>query len=160
MSVRKNDAGLYEVEIDGTKYEFEKWGAEDATDALLDIAGIVGKPLGMGVAALFGRDEDGKAGMDKKLDPDAIGKVMEALSGQVGANKAIVKGLIKKLASEKVIANGAKITSFNTYYSDRMSHLMKVVRAGLEVQYGNFFGEILGASGVSLPQSLMNKAQT
>jgi hypothetical protein len=24
----KNETGLYEVEIDGKKYEFEKWGAE------------------------------------------------------------------------------------------------------------------------------------
>lgn len=153
MSHTKNEVGMYEVLVDDHKYEFEKWGAEDASDALLDIITIVGKPLGMGAAVLFSKNEDGEK---QKADPDLIGSIMEALTTNVGKNKATVKMLIKKLSSEKVLCDGAKI-NFNLHYKDRMSHMLKVVSSGLEVQFGNFFEELLGRSGITVPQGIMNR---
>lgn len=156
VSPIKNEAGLYEIDIDDKKYEFQKWGAEEALDALLEIAAITGKPLGMGAAAMFGKDENGGAGLDKQIDTNIIGTIMEALSTQIGANKLIIKALVKKLSSEKVLCDGGPV-NFNTHYQDKLAHLFKVVQAGLEVQFGNFFGALLGATGVKLPKGITNR---
>ena len=138
--MRKNESGLYEVEIDGLKYEFEKWGAEDSYDVLLDIAKICGKPLGLAVGALFG-----KGGLDTDFNPDMIGTVMEALVQGIG-DKAITKAITKKLTAEKCFCDGQKI-NFNSHYQDRLDHMFKVLLAALEVQYGNFFAALLGLLG-------------
>lgn len=154
MSASKNSAGLYELEIDGEKYEFEKWGADEGVDVLLDIARIVGKPLGMAIGSLMGSDEDGNKGADKSFNPDVIAQIMEALSQSL--DKATCKVLIKKLSSEKIYCNGAPI-KFNLHYQDRYSHLMKVVSAATEVQFGNFFGAVLGVAGVKMPSKITNR---
>jgi hypothetical protein len=157
MSISKNEIGLYETEIDGDKYEFEKWGAEDASDVLLDIITIVGQPLGMGAAALFGKDEDGVKGIDRDMDPDIIGKIMESLTGNVGKNKLVVKSLLKKLSTDRVQCNSKPIASFNIHYRDKLFHMTKVVRAGLEVQFGNFFDAVLGQNGIKVPKGIINR---
>jgi hypothetical protein len=133
--MKKNEHGLYEADIDGEKYEFEKWGAEDALDVLIDISQMVGKPLGMAIATMLGKE-----GLEKDVDPNMVGSVFESLFQN--CNKANTKPLIKKLCSEKVMCGGKKI-SFDKHYEDRLMHCFKVVKANLEVQYGNFFGELL-----------------
>jgi hypothetical protein len=153
QATRNQQSGLYEAEIDGVKYEFSKWGADDANDVLLDLASILGKPLGMGAAAFFGKDRDGEKKLDKTMDPNVIGAIMEALSGQIGANKVTVKALIKKLAAEGVFCNGKPIT-FNTHYADRLGHQFRVVKTALEVQFGNFFGELTGLVGIQVPEGM------
>lgn len=135
----KNDKGLFEEIIDGETYEFEKWGAEEAFDVLLDISQMVGKPIGMAVAAIVGGgSEEGL--LEKKIDPNIMGTVFESLTMNLAKDKA--KPLIRKLSAEKVFCNGKKIT-FNVHYQDRIMHCFKVVKASLEVQYGNFFDEVL-----------------
>jgi hypothetical protein len=141
--VTKTDAGLYEVEVDGQKYEFSKWGAEDALDVLLDIAKIVGKPLGAAFGAFAGKDDDGKSKLDQEFNPDMLGTVFEALTDRM--DKGVVKGLIKKLAAgNNVFCDGKPVTNFNLHYQDKLPHLFKVVQAALEVQYGNFFVALSG----------------
>ena len=159
MSAVKNEVGMWEIDIDGSRYEFEKWGAEDSMDALLDLAALVGKPLGMGVSAIFGKDEGGgkdKGLFDKEFDPNIIAVIMDALTDRISTNKATCKMLIKKFASDKVMCDGKRIT-FNTHYQDRLDHLFRVVKAALEVQYGNFFAAFLGASGIKIPQGIANR---
>lgn len=157
MKPVKNESGLYEVIIDERKYEFEKWGAEDSTDTILDIAAIAGKPIGLGIATIFKKDDvEGKKGLDKAFDPDVVGMILESLSERVGTNKSIIKALIKKLSSDKVLCDGAKI-QFNTHYQDCLDHLFRVVRAALEVQYGNFFAAFLALQPGS-PAKAINKA--
>jgi hypothetical protein len=136
----KNASGLYEENIDGKTYWFEKWGAEDSLDTLLDIAGIAGKPLGMLLGgALSG---EGASLLDRKFDSDVIGKVMESLFNP--ANKQTAKALIKKLSSgDKVFCEGVNKLNFNSHYEDKLDHLFKVTKAALEVQYGNFFDALL-----------------
>jgi hypothetical protein len=131
----KNANGLFEVKIDGEAYEFEKWGAEESLDTLIDLSSMVGKPLGMAVAAIFGKD-----GLSKEIDPDLMGKVFESLLHNCTKEKT--KPIIKKLCSEKVFCGGKKII-FDHHYQDRLMHCFKVVKANLEVQYGNFFEELL-----------------
>jgi hypothetical protein len=140
--VTKTEEGLYEVEVQGSKYQFEKWGAEEALDTLLEMVPIVGRPLGTALGAIVGKDKKNIA--DKEIDPELVGLMIDALT--VNFNKGAVKTLIKKLCSEKVLCDGKKII-FNTHYQDKLDVIFLVVGAALEVQYGNFFGALLGLFG-------------
>jgi hypothetical protein len=160
-AVKNPETGLYDIEIEGLQYSFQKWGADSSTDALLDLSGIVSKPLGAGVGALFGKKKDEAEGDAKPNQAESIGLIMEALLDRVSANKGICKALIKKFASENVLCDGKKI-SFDSHYTDRMPHLFKVVQAAVEVQFGNFFGEFLGSVGIKMPKTggITNRVQT
>jgi hypothetical protein len=146
MASQKNAAGLYQVEVDGRQYEFEKWGAEESLSTLLKLSKIAGKPLAQAIAAIGGDaiSIDTKLHLDAGLLSTAISALMESM------DEGTTVSLIKKLSSEKVLCDGAKI-SFNSHYQDRLDHLFKVVAAALEVQYGNFFGALLGLVGGKRP---------
>jgi hypothetical protein len=131
----KNETGLYEVEIDGKKYEFEKWGAESSLATLIKIAKIAGKPLGI----FLGSAVSGN-GLKTEISPDLMASACEALVQNMDEQNCI--NLIKKLSSEKVLCDGRKI-NFDTHYEDQLSHLFRVVKASLEIQYGNFLQELL-----------------
>lgn len=160
-AVKNPESGMFEIEIDGAQYAFQKWGADSATDALLDLSGIVAKSLGAGVGALFGKKDaeaDGEA--PKKNNAESIGLIMEALLDRVSVNKALCKSLIKKFSSENVLCDGKKI-SFDAHYADRLPHLFKVVQAAVEVQFGNFFGEFLDNAGIKMSKTgITNRGQT
>lgn len=159
MGAEKNETGLYEAEIDGQKYEFEKWGAEEALSNLLKLSKILGKPLGIAFGAV-GKPEEGMPGqklLDKELDPNIIAMAIEALTNNLDEASAI--SLIKKLSSQNVFCNGAKII-FNVHYQDKLDHLFKVVYAALEVQYGNFFSAVLGLVGTKQRGVMKRASQT
>lgn len=132
--MKKNEHGLYEAHIDGKNYEFEKWGAEDSLDVLIDLSQMVGKPIGMAFAALMGKE-----GLNKEMDANVMGSVFDSLFQNCNKEKA--KPIIKKLSTDKVMCGGKAIV-FDVHY-DRLMHLFKVVKANLEVQYGSFFDELL-----------------
>lgn len=130
-------SGLIEKEIDGIKYEFEKWGAEEALDTLLKISKVAGKSLGIALSSLTTTEEG----------PNFLALAFDALTGNM--DEKLCMSLVKKLTSEKVFCQGAKIQSFSVHYQDRLMHMFKVAQAALEVQYGNFFEELLGIVGVT-----------
>jgi hypothetical protein len=138
----KNEFGLYVEEVDGKKYEFEKWDAEDSVDALLDIAGLIGEPLGAAFGA-FVQDMDEvsiKTLLDKDFDPQIVTKIMASLTGGFkGPNKEIVKALLRKLSSGPKVRCEGKPVTFGTHYREDLSLMFKVAKAGLEVQLGSFF---------------------
>lgn len=136
MDICKTEEGLYEVEIKGDKYAFEKWNADESLDVLLDIVPLVGKPLGAATAALTGGDV---SLLDKEVNPQAIAAIIEGLTSNF--NKATVKRLIIKLCSEKAFCNDKKI-SFKDHYEGKVTLIFIVAKANLEVQYGNFFDAI------------------
>jgi hypothetical protein len=143
----KNESGLIEVEIDGSNYEFEKWGAEMSLATLLKISKIAGKPLGLFLGSLM--DKDNKSSMlDKNISPDLIASACDALVENLDEQSTMA--LIKKFSSEKILCDGKKV-NFDSHYADRFSHLFKVVKTALEVQYGNFFEELLGIVQVQSP---------
>lgn len=129
---------MYGVQVDGLNYEFSKWGAEEQVDVLLDVAAIVGKPLGIALGAIMGGD--GKLSLEHQIRPDLIALAFEALTERM--DKKIVKVLLRKFASENVLCEGKKF-NYDQHYQDRLDHLFKVTRAGMEVQYGNFLGALL-----------------
>lgn len=150
-AVRNEASGFYEVEIDGQRYEFEKWGAEASYDTLLDMAKVIGKPLGLAVAAFGG------GGLDEELPKDAVAAVFDAICQGLG-DKTLTKALTKKVVAEKVYCDGKKVV-FDEHYKDRLDHMFRVLWAGLEVQYGNFFAAILALVAASQPRlkALMNR---
>lgn len=152
-SIEKNASGLYEVKVDEHVYEFEKWGADESLDVLLDIIPLISKPLGTGIAAVLGADGDGGL-LDKKFDPQMVNLVFESLT--TNFKKEVVKELLVKLCSKTVLCDGKKII-FRTHYQDKLGHLFKVAKAALEVQYGNFFDALLEIMPVSKPSGMSNR---
>jgi hypothetical protein len=148
-------AGLVEKQVDGSTYEFEKWGAEESLATLAKILKIVGKPLSQLVGS-FG-SEDGKKLLDQEIDSNLLGSAIGSLMESMDEGSTLA--LIKKLSSEKVLCDGAKI-SFNLHYQDRLDHLFRVVKAALEVQYGNFLAALFANLGVRRTQSHTIQAQT
>ena len=142
----KNESGLIEVEVDDKTYEFEKWGAEMSLTTLLKIAKIIGKPLGQLLGSVMG----GGKGLDAELNPDMLADAVEALVSSM--DEKVTLELIKKLSSDKVLCSGKKV-NFDTHYEGKLTHLFKVVKVALEVQYGDFFGEILGIVQVQAPKA-------
>lgn len=155
MELTKTEAGLYAAEIGGHTYEFSKWGAEEAMDTLLDLAALVGKPLG---AMAQGMDPQAAAEKRVEITIDAIGTIVEHLTSQVGANKKTCLALIRKLATRGLICDGKQISSFDLHYKDRLAHLFDVLGASLEVQYGNFFGGLAGAFRIVGPRPKTSQA--
>lgn len=136
MKAVKNENHLYEIEINGRKYEFSKWGAEESYDVLLDLAKICGKPLGIALGAFVG-------GEDKQIDPNAIGMIMESLTQGIG-DKATTKAITKKLVCGLGVSCDAAKINFDQHYKDKLDEMFLVMWAALEVQYGNFFDAVSG----------------
>jgi hypothetical protein len=143
MDIRKTAGGLWAVDIDSDTYEFERWGAEDGLDTLMDIGAIVGGPVAATLSAMFGGE--GK-GSDTVVTPDLAKAVVTELVSNMGQNKPKVMEIFKKLAGRNVSCNG-KPVAFSDHYSNKYALLFRVVYAGFEVQYGSFFGEFLGKKG-------------
>lgn len=148
--ISKNESGLYETEVDGKKYEFEKWGADESLDVLMDLTAMMGPALGGAVHSVMSGD-----GLDTDINAGMIGSIMESMTKNL--KKDIVKALIKKLCADKVLCDGKKIV-FNVHYADDLFHMFKVVKAGLEVQYANFFSAARGAVAPGRPIAVMNRA--
>ena len=142
MAAQKNEAGLYEVEVDTKLYEFQKWGAEKSLDTLLDIMQFAGKPLSLLAAAMLGKE-----GVKAEVTPDMIGTIMDSLLGGMGTAKKSIMAIIKRVTTENVTCDHQPIR-FNEHFADALDHLFKVVKAGLDVQYGSFFYAVLKAGGV------------
>lgn len=137
MQARKNDQGLYEVDIDGHVYEFQKWGAERAFDTLMDLSAICGRPFGQMVSGMFGRSG---AGLQTELDGDFIGQLIGQLSSAFYERRDLCRSLIKELSTgTDLLCDGAPVRHFNLHYKECLERVFKVARVNLEVQYERFF---------------------
>ena len=148
--MRKTEFGLYEVSVDGRTYEFEKWGAEESLDVLLDISSVVGGTIGSAIGGVLSGD-----GLNTEVNAGMLAMVFENLSKNL--KKEVVKPIIKKLCSEKVLCDGKKI-NFNEHYKEDLFHMFKVAKAGLSVQYENFFTGVQGVVAPQRPVGVINRA--
>lgn len=162
MDIKKNDAGLYDVEIDGKTYSFSKWRTTESLNNLKKLAKIVAEPLGLVVGNVIagGRDEV-KSLLDLNFQPEMVSNAARALMENMDAEGTT--DLIKKFSSGSVLCEGAKI-DFETHYQEDLLLLCKVVAAGVEVQYGGFFAGIVGQIGTLSPKpkkslGIANRAQ-
>jgi hypothetical protein len=162
MGIEKNAVGLYPVEIDGRTYEFTKWGAEDAVRILSRLAKIVAEPAGVVVGTLVaGSKGDIKKLLDMNFSPSMVSDAVRAL--MMNLDEDVCMNIVKKVAAETVLCDGAKITSFNLHYMDKLDHLYDVVRAGMEVQYGNFSTALLARLAAMAPRqraTVLNQVPT
>lgn len=144
--------GLIQKEIDGKTYEFQKFGAKQSLKVLLRIAKMVGKPA----VAAFGSVKKSEGSiLDQDIDGGIIAMAVGSLVENMDTNETL--DLIEELTGkDKVLCDGKKI-HWDSHYAD-LEHLFKVLKAALEVQYGNFFNA-LGASPALKPNPVMTSMQ-
>lgn len=145
-----NDAGLHEGVVDGHVYEFAKWGAQESLNTLLEMAALVGGPLGKLAAKGFLAGVEQGSMTQFNLDEDLLGHVWDQLAESLLTRRDEVMRLITRLATRDVLCDGKLLVPpgknaaacFDVHYKDGLPHLFQVCRAALEVQYGNFFGAL------------------
>lgn len=132
MDITKTEHGLWAVSIDGHTYEFSKFGAEEGFGCIVDLLSLIGAPL---AAAAPGKNPD------LPTDPSAITRSIGEALARMGSEKPKVIALVKNLTSGRRVFCDGKVVDFNTHYADRYGHMMNVLMAALEVQFGSFLGE-------------------
>lgn len=129
---------LISKEIDGKTYEFSQFGAKLGVRTLIKISKIVGKPMGIAFGSIETGDGKQKPSslLDMSYDKGMLAAAIEALTERMDESE--IEELLILLTSTTCLCDGAKI-DFNGHYAGKYGHLFKVLRAALEVQYGNFF---------------------
>lgn len=151
MNFSKTDAGIPSCTIDGHTFEFSRWGAEEQTDTLLELMGVLGDAAG-GLADLYKNTRD----PDADIAQDVMGRLIGKLTGGLTRDRAVTKRLLMKLASgDRVVCDGVPIRSYNKFYEDQLFLAFKVAAANMRVQFGNFFS----AAGSYLAPPAAAKAQ-
>lgn len=145
---------LVKKKIDGYEYEFQQFGPTQGLRYLNRILTIVGEPLSIAMAALFGGDknhkdvktatnEAKKSILDKKLDPELIQKCISCLMSNLGDENSNI-ALVSDLTTMSIIRDGIQLKGFDASYQDvGLDHIFKVLAAQFEVQWGNFFAGFL-----------------
>jgi NAD/NADP transhydrogenase beta subunit len=132
--------------IDGHEYQFSQFGAKQSLKLLVRLSKILGEPLSKGLAAL---KPEAKLSLgtvlDSKVSGDAIGGMVAALTNNLDADEVLE--IVETLVGEAACLCDEKKVVFNTHFAGRLGHLMKVLYAALEVQYGNFFEELTASVG-------------
>lgn len=147
MAVEKNHTTkLWEAQIGGRKFEFERYGALEATELLFDLGAITGKPLG-GLAQKAPGDKTSAA----EATTHTFALVIEKLADALTTHRQLALKLLLKLSSgDRIFCSGAKVGSFDTFYAEDLMLAFDVARHNLEVQYGNFFGAALSRLGIDI----------
>lgn len=133
MSIEQNAKGLYETSIDGVEYEFSVWRTRRALKTLIELSKVCGEFLARG-AAMFTKP----GGLSNEVNPADLAGIAEALVSGMGKDVNGTLNLIERLVTEGVSRNGKEVNFERDFERDFM-HLYRVLRAALEVQYGNFF---------------------
>ncbi|RYF12582.1 MAG: hypothetical protein EOO40_00935 [Deltaproteobacteria bacterium] len=147
MTPQKTPQGTYLVNIQGKDFEFRKWGAEEQTDTLIDLIAVAGDGLGS-IADIYKN-----IGADTDLSEGVIKKMVSTFSQGLSRDKAMTKRLLKKLASDRVICDGASI-NYNTFYQDDLMLSFTVLQANLMVQFGSFLS-VVGKFKAAQPAAQM-----
>lgn len=123
-----------EVQVDETRYIFQKYGGRKSTDLFWRLAQLMGKPI----AAIFSEGADAEIKM--KMIGDAISGLFSSLSpGE------FVKLMEDLMDGSSIIANGKHETiNFDRDFRGRTGHLLKVARKMIEFQYENFLADLAG----------------
>lgn len=153
------ESGLHQATIDESRYEFELWGAQSSLETLFDIAAILGKPLVQLVALA---QNDPNANLADVLGPQAglagLDGIVEHLTAQLSTNRDKTLTVIQKLSSGSVLCDGKKF-KFDAHYQNRLAHLFAVVRAAIEVQYGDFFAALAPLAGLRKAEAAASASQ-
>lgn len=149
---KSSQSNLPCADINGIPYEFEVWGAEDALDTLLQLTGVLSKPLSSAVLGAATGTNNWRAALAAMKASGGLEATVGHLSDQLLSNRPAVMGLIKKLSAYKVLKNGAPVEFARDYKGD-LATPFRVAAACLEVQYGNFFDALRAIGGNTSPSS-------
>lgn len=133
MTIQKNAKGLMETVIDKATYEFTPWGTRQSLDGLIELSDICGEFLAKAAGAFAKKDA-----LKSDVSADMLGDVISALVKGMAKDKNTTINLIEKLVTQGVSRNTRDV-DFNADFEGNFMHLLKVVKAALEVQYGSFF---------------------
>lgn len=148
---------LVQKTIDDKSYEFEQYNTTKSLKTLSQLTRLIGEPILLMIASGLKDRKPEKAGkkkslLDTELDNDLLAKAIKELVIRMGDDDDVLS-LVKKLAIEGVLCDSKQIV-FDLHYSggEGLAHLFKVVRAALEVQYGNFIAVLTESVGTLSPQ--------
>lgn len=130
--------GLVKKEIDGKKYEFHKLGTKEGLRIFNQLLVMIGEPLVLAIAGLKGSGPM----LQRDIDGKMVGAAVHTLASRM-QNDGVID-LIENLTATKALCEGKKI-NFDTHYASDYEHLFNVLRAALEVQYGNFIAKFMSA---------------
>ena len=152
MPEKQPDGTFIEV-IDDVEFRFQLWGAQKALEVGLQLAAIVSGPVEALGSTLSGANEK---------DELRMGPVIGALFASMGTHRKDAMDVIKNLVTVGVECMHPgetlrRVTSLDTEFRGRLSHLRKVVQAAAEVQFGDFFGDIAGAFAQEKQAQLRNR---
>lgn len=131
---------LVEKYVDGTEYKIEQFPATKSLRILTTLTKILGEPLSMAFA--LAKNE----GMNDEKEAEILGKAVGTLCAKLDEDQVI--HLVKELVASCLKGEGAKI-QFETEFQGKIGHLFKLLKAILEVQYGDFLGELSSLTGGS-----------
>lgn len=121
--------------IDGEEYKIHVMTPSTSIKLLTRIFKLLGEPfaeMAVGVKAAKNEDEANEQAM--KLLPVAV----RALVSRMDENE--VMGVVQQLTSAVTVDN--KQISFERHFQGRLGHLLKLLSACVEVQYGDFLGAL------------------
>lgn len=133
---------LVEKDVDGRLYSFEQLTATVALKTLTKLTKIFGEPLTLALGGFFKKAQPGAptALLESDIDSDVLSKAMKVLVERMDEDEVVA--LIKLLTTQGVLCDGVKVASFDEHFRGELSHLFAVLKAALEVQYGNFIGAV------------------
>lgn len=122
---------LIEKTVDDTTYKIAEFGTTEALKTLTRLSKILGPSFSIAIS--------GAKIKDKSAQSELFGKAILELTQRLDEEEVV--GLCKKLTECCLRGEGAKI-NFEIDFKGKLGHLFKLLKAVLEVQYGNFFQEI------------------
>lgn len=130
------------------EYFFSQLGASQSLKLLVRITKIVGEPLGLLIGQFAAPKADKQA--PREIKEDLIGLAMKSFMNALDENEVldIIKTLTAGTNGNQNVQCDGKNINFDLHYDGRFDHLFEVLKAALEVQYGNFLSAILGKSGL------------
>lgn len=131
--VVKNEDMTYSASIDEHDYVFSLWAASKGIETLAELSAIAGD-FATAVSAVV-IDAGGFGG---EVNIDLVGKAAASLAHGLSINPKNTLALVRRLTTDGVLCDNRPVV-FDQHFRGKMMHAMKVVRAGLEVQYGDFF---------------------
>lgn len=128
----------YKRTIQGKEFQFNKFGAKQSTRYLAKIMKFVGEPIAMAVGAAT--KDGGKPLLEREMDMEVLAKAVGSLMGRFD-DPEVLNLIIEISSTPGLLCDGMRV-DFDSFYMGKLDLLLEVVKAALEVQYGNFFGAV------------------
>lgn len=141
--------------IDGEQYTICLLPASQGWNLLIKILRFLGAPIGLGISNNLSVDMT-VSDIFKEIN---IGKVIAELCSRLNEEEADC--IVKTLFSQVMVKNKGNLSDvFEEHFAGRYLHMLKVVGASLEVNYGDFFGGKLDLQNILKGRAITPDSQT